>query len=115
MRPWIVAAALLAAVIIMTNAYLQLRPALAELTDVAPATTLEQEVRLAAARVPAVLALEKCRIRKMGFDFYVDLHVVVDGDMPVREGHDVAHQVKDSVRAANPKVADVLVHIEPAA
>jgi divalent metal cation (Fe/Co/Zn/Cd) transporter len=87
---------------------------LAELTDVAPATILEQEVRRAAGSVNGVLALEKCLIRKMGFDFYVDLHVMVDGNMPVRHGHDIAHQVKDSIRQANPKVADVLVHIEPA-
>jgi divalent metal cation (Fe/Co/Zn/Cd) transporter len=49
----------------------------------------------------------------MGFDYYVDLHVVVNGDLSVRGGHLIAHQVKDALRAAYPRVADVLVHIEP--
>ncbi|MGB6647810.1 MAG: cation transporter dimerization domain-containing protein, partial [Bacteroidota bacterium] len=46
--------------------------------------------------------------------FYVDLHVVVNGEMTVRRGHDIAHSVKATVRSANPRIADVLVHIEPA-
>jgi cation diffusion facilitator family transporter len=106
-------AALIASALIMMNAYLQLRPALAELTDIAPAPGIEQEVRQVAAGVPGVRALEKCFVRKMGFDFFVDLHVLVDGDMPVRDGHEIAHEVKDAICRTNPRIADVLVHIEP--
>jgi divalent metal cation (Fe/Co/Zn/Cd) transporter len=50
----------------------------------------------------------------MGLEFYVDLHVGVDETMSVRAGHDVAHRVKDAIRRTNPRIADVLVHIEPA-
>jgi divalent metal cation (Fe/Co/Zn/Cd) transporter len=49
----------------------------------------------------------------MGVEFYVDIHVLVSGDMSVRDGHTIAHQVKDAVRTEMPSVADVLVHIEP--
>jgi divalent metal cation (Fe/Co/Zn/Cd) transporter len=49
----------------------------------------------------------------MGFDFFVDLHVEVKGDMSVRDGHDVAHRVKDAIKETNPSVRDVLIHIEP--
>ena len=49
----------------------------------------------------------------MGFEFYVDLHVIVDGELSVRGGHKIAHQVKDAVRLSNPRIAEVLVHIEP--
>ena len=61
-----------------------------------------------------VAETEQCRVRKMGLEYYVDLHVKVDGGMTVTEGHGIAHQVKDAVREAVPEVADVLVHIEPA-
>ena len=44
----------------------------------------------------------------------MDLHVEVDGGLSVRDGHTIAHAVKDAVRAAEPAVVDVLVHIEPA-
>ena len=63
--------------------------------------------------VPGVIHIEKCFVRKMGFDYYVDLHVVVDGNLPVRHGHRIAHEVKDAIRLAYPRVADVLVHVEP--
>jgi len=107
-------AALLASGIIMFNAYLLLRPAVLELTDSAPGAEIGADVRKVALSAPGVLSLDKCFVRKMGFDYYVDLHVVVDRDMPVWRGHEIAHAVKDAVRAAHPEVADVLVHIEPA-
>ena len=49
----------------------------------------------------------------MGFDFYVDLHVIVDGNLSVRRGHLIGHNVKDAIKSAYPRVADVLVHVEP--
>jgi divalent metal cation (Fe/Co/Zn/Cd) transporter len=63
--------------------------------------------------VDGVSGIEKCRVRKMGLEFYVDLHVLVDGGMSVHRGHAIAHAVKDAVRARIPAIADVLVHIEP--
>ncbi|MBY0508064.1 MAG: cation diffusion facilitator family transporter [Bryobacteraceae bacterium] len=107
-------AALAASAVIMFNAYLLLRPAVLELTDSsAPDARLRLQVREIAQGVPGVEALDKCYVRKMGFDFYVDLHVVVAREMPVWQGHEIAHLVKDALRAAQPRIADVLVHIEP--
>jgi cation diffusion facilitator family transporter len=107
-------AALLASGIIMFNAYLLLRPAVLELSDSMPGTGLGEDVRHVAHSVPGVLSVEKCFVRKMGFDYYVDLHAVVDRNMPVWQGHEIAHLVKDAIRTAHPEVVDVLVHIEPA-
>jgi cation diffusion facilitator family transporter len=106
-------AALLAAAIITMNALRLLGPAIAEITDMAPRTDIRDEVRRVARGIGGVIDVEKCLVRKMGFDYYVDLHVIVNPEMTVREGHDIAHQVKDAVRLANPRVSDVLVHIEP--
>jgi divalent metal cation (Fe/Co/Zn/Cd) transporter len=63
--------------------------------------------------VPDVLGLDKCFVRKMGFSFYVDLHVVVKGNLSVREGHKIAHRVKATVLKEMPQISEVLVHIEP--
>ena len=41
-----------------------------------------------------VVEVEKCHARKMGLDYYVDLHVGVDGNISVHEGHEIAHRVK---------------------
>lgn len=107
-------AALIASGIIMFNAYLLLRPAVLELTDAIPAGRLGEDVRAAALSVPGVLALDKSFVRKMGFDYYVDLHAIVDRNIPVWRGHEIAHLVKNAIRTAHPEVVDVLVHIEPA-
>jgi cation diffusion facilitator family transporter len=106
-------AAVCAALVILYNAWNQLRPAVLEIADIAPDASLETQVRAIAARVPGVIGLDKCFVRKMGFSFYVDLHIVVEGDMTVREGHRLSHQVEDEVVTALPQVAQVLVHVEP--
>ena len=74
---------------------------------------METRVREIAGRVPGVIGLDKCLVRKMGFVFYVDLHIVVTGEMTVREGHLLSHKVEDEILRGLPQVADVLVHIEP--
>lgn len=105
--------ALVAAGIIALNGVRLLRPALEELTDAAPDPALETALRETAAQVEGVEGLEKCYVRKLGFDYYVDLHVLVDGSLSVTAGHEIAHQVQDAVRREHPRVSGVLVHIEP--
>ncbi len=106
-------AALFACAVIGFKGYKLLKPALAEIMDAAPDPQIAERVRQAAAAVAGVADIEKCRVRKMGLDFYVDLHVGVNGTISVAAGHDIAHEVKDAVHAAEPRVADTLVHIEP--
>ncbi len=107
-------AALLACGIIAYNGYRLLMPAIYEVMDTAPPSHLAEQVREVAAGVPGVVGLERCLTRKMGLQYYVDMHVEVDADITVREGHLIAHAVKDTVQGAIPTVADVLVHVEPA-
>ncbi|MGA7625257.1 MAG: cation diffusion facilitator family transporter [Candidatus Acidiferrales bacterium] len=106
-------AALGAAVVILYNAMKQLQPAFLELTDRAPDSSLESRVREIAGSVRNVIGLDKCFVRKMGFSFYVDLHIVVDGDLSVRQGHKIAHEVENKVLKGLPQIAEVLVHVEP--
>lgn len=108
-------AALLACGVIAFNGFRLIGPALADLMDAAPSPELEARVRTAAGNVPGVIDLDKYRARKMGLDYYVELHIRVDGSIPVLEGHRIAHRVKDAVRTATPQIADVLVHVEPPA
>ncbi len=106
-------AALFTCGIIGFNGWRLLGPALHEVMDTAPPVALVEAVRTTAAGVPRVVDVEKCRVRKMGLEFYVDIHIGVDAALTVREGHRIGHEVKDAIRAANPAIADVLVHIEP--
>lgn len=106
-------AALCAAPVIIFGGWRQLMRPMAELLDAAPNPEIEEHVRRVAKSLPKVLGLEKCFVRKVGFRYYVDLHVVVSGDLTVREGHRIAHQVENRVLERVPRVSAVMVHIEP--
>lgn len=106
-------AALFASAVIAFNSVRLFRPALAEVMDAAPDPELIDQVRRTASEVDGVIGLDKCFLRKMGLTYYADLHVIVDGQVSVRLGHDIAHRVKDRIRYAIPKISDVSVHVEP--
>lgn len=106
-------AALLACGIIVINGILIAKNALHEVLDGNVSTELTAHIRDISAQVEGVRAIEKCRIRKSGIGMFVELHVWVDGDMTVREGHHIGHLVKDHLRGKFPRVLDAIVHLEP--
>lgn len=106
-------AALVASALIFYNAIVILRPALSEIMDTAPSNQIVEKVKELSASVPEVKSIEKCYVRKMGFDYYVDIHIEVDGKLSVTEGHRISHLVKDTLLESNLRVTNVLVHVEP--
>ena len=106
-------AAIFAAVIIAANGFRLLRPALDELMDAAPKEDIADLARTVALRVDGVKGVEKCLARKMGYGFLLEMHVEVDGGLSVAVAHELAHAVKDKIRAKLPRVLDVTIHIEP--
>ncbi|SFC83655.1 cation diffusion facilitator family transporter [Zunongwangia mangrovi] len=106
-------AALVASGFILFNAYLILRPALGEIMDEHMYDDLIEDIRKSAYSVKGVLGTEKCFVRKTGMTFHVDLHINVAGYMSVKDGHDIAHKVKDKMLQDIPEIADVLIHVEP--
>lgn len=106
-------AALLTAVVILYNAYRIFRPALGEMMDEHRYDELTQKIRAVSKTVPGIIYTEKCLIRKTGMQYQVDLHAVVDPEITVREGHDLAHQLQDTLYEKLPQIQYVLIHIEP--
>jgi cation diffusion facilitator family transporter len=82
------------------------------LTDraVIPAESLAGVVR----GVPGVLSWSDIRTRGGPGLVYVDLIARVDGELTLREAHDVADAIEEAVRRSHPEVVDVVVHLEPA-
>ncbi len=70
-------------------------------------------VRDQAMSVKGVLGVETLRVRKVGLEYLVDIHVEVDPEHSVRDGHAIAHAVKDRVIDRFVPIRDVLVHVEP--
>ena len=106
-------AAVAAAAVIAFNGWRLLRPAFNELMDRSPDRELLEKIRIVAATIPGVDNVEKCFVRKMGYQFFVDMHLEVDPHMTVENAHRISHEVKNKVRAEIPSVRDVLIHIEP--
>jgi len=74
---------------------------------------LVEEIREVAITVPGIIATEKCFVRKAGMQFHVDLHATVDAGITVQQGHDISHNLKDTLRRRVPHLGHVLIHIEP--
>lgn len=85
-----------------------------ELMDTMPSSDRTERIQRAASQVPGVVGVEKSFARKTGLQYHVDLHIEVDPNMTVSDSHDIASQVRATVKRDLPWVADVLVHVEPA-
>ena len=108
-------AALFASGFILYNSYLIFRPALGEIMDEHLYDDLVAEIRTVSLNVNGIIETEKCFIRKSGMKYHVDLHAVVDATISVKEGHDLAHLLKDTLREKIFELGHVLIHIEPSA
>lgn len=106
-------AAMAASLFIVYNAFQIFRPALGEIMDEHFHHDLIDDIRKVAHSVNGVLETEKCYVRKTGMQYFVDLHLVVNGKLSVAEGHFISHEVKDRIMAELPDITDVLIHIEP--
>ncbi len=106
-------AALFASFFIIYNSYLIFRPALGEIMDEHRYDDLVENIRIESLKVDGIIGTEKCFIRKAGMKYHVDLHAIVDATISVKEGHDLAHKLKDTLRNKILELGHVLIHIEP--
>lgn len=106
-------AALFASCFIFYNSYLIFRPALGEIMDEHLYDDLIEHIRVVASQVEGIIDTEKCFIRKSGMKYHVDLHAIVNAEISVKEGHQLAHILKDTLRKEIPELGHVLIHIEP--
>lgn len=106
-------AALVASVVICYNGMKMLRPAINDLMDRVPENHVVESIAVAAISVPEVRAIEKLKVRKVGLQYAVDLHVQADPHMSLHDAHIVSGKVKGAIRTAMPAVDGVLIHMEP--
>lgn len=106
-------AAIFAACFILYNSYLIFRPALGEIMDENVYDDLIAEIRRVAKSVDGILDTEKCFIRKAGMKYHIELHATVNAEISVRQGHILAHELKDKLRHDIPSLGHVLIHVEP--
>ncbi|MDQ8205257.1 cation diffusion facilitator family transporter [Pelagicoccus sp. SDUM812003] len=107
-------AALLVSGLIVFNAYRLARPSLDELLDRDVSHTLSDQIEQTASDTPGVVRLESLQVRKSGSQHLVDVHLEVDGNLTVTEGHAIAHRLKDRLlENQDLRISHVMTHVEP--
>jgi cation diffusion facilitator family transporter len=109
-----VVAALLACVIIFYNGGRLFRESLTDIMDTIHVGSEQTEfVRSAALEHREVHSIDKCRLRMSGYHMVGELHLRIDGQLSVTRGHEIAHEVKESLQERFPNMIELIVHIEP--
>ena len=105
--------AIVASGIILYNAHKIIRGSLAEIMDEQTFPEIALVIEDVASKIPDIDSYEKCYVRKSGNKFYADIHIRVQKNFTVEQGHNIAHLLKDNAQAQNPLIQDILVHVEP--
>src|SRR5262245_20919348 len=92
-------AALVAAIIIAFNGARLLRSAARDLMDRTPEGLTAERIEDVARAVDGVRAIEKVRVRRLGMEYLVDLHVQADPMLPLRDAHALGGKVKAAIRS----------------
>jgi cation diffusion facilitator family transporter len=88
-------------------------PSLKQLIDVGAPADVRSRIREIAGASQGVLQVHDIRTRYIGTNIQADLHLIVDGGLTVRAGHDIARNVEARLIHEIEEVVDVVVHVEP--
>lgn len=73
----------------------------------------EQEIRDHVKEIEGVMGVDLLRTRVFGNKIYVDIEICADCEITLKEGHDIAHRVHDSIEETFPEVKHIMVHVNP--
>jgi cation diffusion facilitator family transporter len=60
-----------------------------------------------------VVACHKIRTRGRKDDIHIDLHVLLNDNMPLKKAHQISYAIEDNIKREVSGVSDVVVHLEP--
>jgi len=88
-------------------------PALQGLIDTGASDKIQSQIKTIAMGVKGVKSTHAIRTRKVGSHLLIDLHILVEPELTVHEGHKISENVKEQLLNKEPEVLDVVVHLEP--
>ena len=74
---------------------------------------VEEEMLRIVGALPGVVNPHDLRTRRIGNHYAIELHILMDGDISLREAHNKASEVEDLLRARYGEDTHVAVHVEP--
>jgi cation diffusion facilitator family transporter len=105
--------AAIVSIFILHAAFKIIWPGISELIDAGAPEEIQTNIKACAQKNNGVIEAHAIRTRYISTSIQVDLHIVVDGSMTVREGHDIADDVRDCLIDEIPNIVDVIVHVDP--
>ena len=105
--------AIIVAVFILKVAWKILIPAISELIDSGASEKTQEQILEIAKSVNDVKGAHAIRTRKTGNCICVDLHVLVDANMSVKNSHVITEEIQKNLEQKIPEIIDVVIHIEP--
>ncbi|WP_408956025.1 cation diffusion facilitator family transporter [Natroniella sp. ANB-PHB2] len=87
--------------------------AIDDLMDAIPSQDKKDKIIKEVTQIDDVITIKDVKLRAYGSRLFVDLKVVVANDLTVIEGHQIAADIKEKIKNSNPKVKEVLVHVDP--
>jgi cation diffusion facilitator family transporter len=105
--------AIIVSILIIQVGFKIIWPGINEMLETGASEETCELIEKIAAGTPGVVQVHKVRTRYVGAGLHVDMHVVVDGTISVRKGHDIADEVKNRIVKEGPDILDVVVHTEP--
>ena len=90
-----------------------LRNGIGDLMEQSLSDEVEAEILSMVASVPGITEPHDLRTRRIGNHYAIELHILMDGDISLREAHDKASEVEDLLRDHYGEDTHVAVHVEP--
>ena len=87
-------------------------PSVSELVDAGAPREIQKQISEIACNTRGVREVHAIRSRYISSSIQIDLHIVVDGNIRVREGHTIADSVEDNIICGIPEILDVVVHVD---
>lgn len=84
-----------------------------ELVDESASDEVIEQIEENIRSTKGVRGLGNLKTRIFGNKIYVDLEILVDGHITVKEGHDIAEKVHDKLEKEIEDIKDCMVHVEP--
>ncbi|GHV14086.1 hypothetical protein AGMMS49938_09610 [Fibrobacterales bacterium] len=104
--------ALVVVILIFRSAILIAKPALAEMLDSGATKEICDKIISASKTIPEVHSIHDLRTHYSGGELYIDLHIVLDPNMTLREAHFIGDRVEDLLKKNDIFAYDVLVHLD---
>ena len=90
-----------------------LRNGIGDLMEQSLPDAVEEEMLRIVGALPGVVNPHDLRTRRIGNHYAIELHILMDGDISLREAHNKASEVEDLLRARYGEDTHVAVHVEP--